>query len=324
MVVTPVEGRNWREREYVGRPATKGVLLSAAAQTRLSWARRIAAIDDLPVPFQAAVRAVLGDTDLPYAVLTPVFPGPLRRCNEHLIFSRDELIHVLERKGGGVITTTYPIADLHAVEFGEILLDDWISLRGSTAAGAVASSSLRFNTVTADLLAPFEELVRPRPDPAALADPAERASRLAGLRQRDFKYGEIVRSVTWAGDRVVDLVFQPLITAPVMSLAGRTLGRTIALAHLVLLTPTELILIADSPHAPESRGHSRHGAVRTHVNLDHVQGARISPRSDGRLTLLISLPADLELEAVFEPDARVDVDRFLGNLLATAPGVARG
>ncbi len=322
-MVTPVEGRNWREREYVGRPADQGVLLTAAAQTRLSWARRIASIDELPVPFHAAVRAILGDADLPYAVLTPAFPGPLRRCNEHLVFSRDERIHVLERKGGSVITTTYPIADLDAVEFGEILLDDWISLRGTTAAGAVASSTLRFNTVTSDLLAPFELLVRPGPDPASLADPAERAARLAWLRQRDFKYGEIVRSVTSAGDRVVDLVFQPLITDPVISLAGRTLGRTVALAHLVLLTPTELILIADSPYAPESRGHTRHGAVRTHVNLGHVAGARISARSDGRLTLVVSLPADFRLEAVFEPDARGDVDRFLSSLLAMAPGAAR-
>ena len=323
-MVTPVEGRNWREREYVGRPANQGTLLTAAAQTRLSWARRIAAIDELPVPFHAAVGAILGGADLPYAVLTPAFPGPLRRCNEHLVFSRDERILVLERTGGSVSTTTYPIADLHAVEFGEILLDDWISLRGTTAAGAVASSRLRFNSVTSELLAPFEALVRPRPDPAALADPAERATRLAWLRQRDFKYGEIVRSVTWAGDRVVDLVFQPLITAPVIGLAGRTLGRTIALAHLVLLTPTELILIADSPHAPESRGHRRHGAVRTHVNLDHVESARISPRTDGRLTLEFGLPADFFLEAVFEPDARGDVDRFLGSLFALAPSAARG
>lgn len=321
-MVTEVERRNWQEREYVGPPGIRGTLLSAAAQTRLSWARRIAKNDDLPAPFQAAVRTVLGDAALPYAVLTPAFPGTLRRCNEHLVFSRDDRIHVFERTDAGVSTTTYPVADLQAVEFGEILLDDWISFRGTIAGGTVASSTLRFNTVTWDLLAPFESLVRPLPDPAAsLADPAERAARIASLRQRDFKYCEIVRSVTRAGDRIVDLAFQPLITAPVIGLAGRTFGRTIALAHLVLLTTTELILIADSPYAPESRGHKRHGAVRTHVNLRHVETARLSPRSDGRLTLVFGLPADLRLEAVFEPDARGDVDRFLGNVLATAPGV---
>ena len=323
-MVTEVERRNWQEREYVGVPANRGTLLSAAAQTRLSWARRIATITELPVPFQAAVRTVLGADDLPYAVMTPAFPGSLRPCNEHLVFSRDDRIHVFERIGAGVSTTTYPIGNLHAVEFGEILLDDWMTLRGATADGAAASSTLRFNTVTWDLLAPFETLVRPRPDPAFLADPEEWAARLASLRQRDFKYGEIVRSVTRAGDRVVDLVFQPLITAPMIGLAGRTFGRTIALAHLGLLTATELILIADSPHAPESRGHRRHGAVRTHVNLEHLETARISPRSDGRLTLVFGLPADLRLEAVFEPDGRGDIDRFLDNVLAAAPGVARG
>jgi hypothetical protein len=323
-VVTPVERRSWQEREYLGRPPNRGSLLTAAAQTRLSWARRIAAIEDLPAPFHAAVRAVLGDTSLPYAVLTPAFAGPQRRCGEHLVLGLDDRIHVFERTAAGVTTTTYPIVDLHVVEFGEILLDDWISLRGTTTGGAVASSTLRFNSATSDLLAPFASLVRPRPDPAASADPAEREALLARLRQRDFKYGEIVRSVTSAGDRVVDLVFQPLITTPMIGLAGRTLGRTIALAHLVLLTATELIIIADSPFAPESRGHKRHGAVRTHVKLDHVKSARLAPRSDGRLTLVFGLPADLRLEAVFEPDAQGDVDRFLATVLATAPGATRG
>ena len=323
-MVTEVERRNWQEREYVGPPGIRGTLLSAAAQTRLSWARRIATIDELPVPFQAAVRTVLGDAKLPYAVMTPAFPGTLRGCNEHLVFSRDDRIHVFERTGAGASTTTYPIADLHAVEFGEILLDDWMTLRGTTAGGAVASSTLRFNTVTWDLLAPFEALVRPLPDPASLADSSERAAQLASLRQRDFKYCEIVRSVTRAGDRVVELVFQPLITAPVLGIAGRTFRGTIALAHLVLLTTTELILIADSPHAPESRGHKRHGAVRTHVSLDHVEMARLAPRSDGRLALAFGLPADLRLEAVFEPDARGDLSRLLDNVIAAAPGVVRG
>ncbi|MHB8893408.1 MAG: hypothetical protein ACYC65_15345, partial [Candidatus Limnocylindrales bacterium] len=303
----------------VGRDASREPQLTAAAQTRLSWARRITAVDELPVPFDAAVRVILGNADLPYAVLTPAFLGHQRRCSEHLVFSRDDRIHVLERTAAGIATTTYPIAGLHAVEFGEVLLDGWITLRGATAGGSVASSTLRFNSVTSDLLAPFEFLVRPRPDPADLADPAEQAARLAWLRPRDFKFHELARSVVWPGDRVVDLVFQPLITAPVAGLPGGMFRRTIALAHLLLLTTTELILIADSSHAPEARGHKRHGAVRTHVSLDRVVSARLSARPDGGLAIVLELPAGHRLEAVFDPDARGDVDRFLGNLVATAP-----
>ena len=86
--------------------------------------------------------------------------------------------------------------------------------------------------------------------------------------------------MVWPADRVVDLVFQPLITTPVAGLPGGTFRRTIALAHLLLLTTTALILIADSPHA-----------------------SRVpEPQASRR-----------------RPDACGDVDRFLGNLVATAP-----
>jgi hypothetical protein len=54
-------------------------VLSAAEQTRFSWARLIQSSDELPPAYRSFFEARPAGEAFPYAVLTPTFAGFLRR-----------------------------------------------------------------------------------------------------------------------------------------------------------------------------------------------------------------------------------------------------
>jgi hypothetical protein len=299
----------------------RGPLLTAGAQTRLSWARSIHSWDELPEPYRAAVASIVVGGRLPAAVLTPAFPVHRDRTREHLVFRLADCLHVLQRHGSVVHATAHPISSLHAVVVGEVLLDGWLILRGRADDGSLASSALRFNAATMELLLPFIAAARPAPGPADAADPRSHP-KLAWLSARDFKFHGIAREVVRPGDRVIDLVFQPLVATRVPWLPVWLFRRTRTVAHLALLTAGELILVADTPYADRpDREHL--GSIRTHVRLDGISGVELGEDVDGLVTLRLELPAGDHVAVIYEAEARAEVEQLLDNLVAVAPHVAR-
>ncbi len=289
-------------------------LLSAETQARLSWARAVQDVDDLPPAYRALMASLLPPGEsLPYSVLTPTFAGHVRRHHEHLVFALGDEIIVVERDRERLATTRFPAPCLHWVEVGDILLDGWITLRGSTRSRSTITSTLRFNAVGDHLFTPFVEMSRAAPVALAGVDGATPTRTFEGLRELDFKFANFGLRAVRSGDRLVDWVFQPEIRTPVATVLGRSLRRTRALAHLLILTDAELIIIRDCAHAPTSRW-GRHGGAWTYVALDRIAGVSLAERGPGLHAVTVRLPDGDVLEALFTDEARAGLERLCEQL----------
>jgi hypothetical protein len=320
-VAVEFERRARAEQQRVAQLATDRVpVLTAEAQTRLSWASEVRGFDELPVIYHPGMRTTFGEREFPYAVLTPTFAGHVRRAPEQLIFRLGDEIVVVERTGAGPRPTHYPIAGLHAVVMGDVLLDAWFGLRGVTASGTLSSCLLRFNAVGRELFAPFLALARPEPSRPETVDLGARAVQSAPLPAHDFKYHNLASRVVRPRDVVVAAISQPQVRVEVAPRLHLPFRRTAMLAHMVILTDTELILVEDSPSAPRRSAEGRHGSVQTYLSRATIERATVVLRDDGYLLVTFEQPLGDRVEVAFATDRRSDVERLLASLAAAAPG----
>jgi hypothetical protein len=317
-----LERRLQIERDRIAQLETHQLpVMTAGEQTRLSWARAIHARADLPQFYQGVMDELLAGRAFPYAVLTPTFPGFTQRELERLIFSRDREVYILARDKRRLTTTRYALADIHYVEVGAILLHDWLKFSG-LADGNLTMSTLRFNAVSAQLLTPFIEQIRPAAQPPAAGDLSTEQRKFDYLLTENYKFMNYARRSLLPGERVIQPLLQPEIRATLVRLLGRSWSRTVATARIHILTDVEWIIIRDDEHAPPGNGQVRYGGVWTYVPLDRITGVSLSTRGDERLTLTIHFPHDDRLESVFAPSKREAIAVFLNQLVSVAPGVA--
>ena len=74
-------------------------LMTAGEQTKLSWARRIETLDDVPAHFRNTVAALVTETGtLPYLVLTPSYAAFIVHTTEKLVCGLDDEVRIYELK----------------------------------------------------------------------------------------------------------------------------------------------------------------------------------------------------------------------------------
>ncbi len=192
-------------RDRVGHWGTiEPPVISAAEQTRFSWARLVRSAEELPEIYRPFIESLPAGSAFPYAVLTPTFAGFLRREPEKLVCSVGEDLYVVEKSKGELVTTRYASADIYYLEAGAVLLNDWLQIRGRTSAGTFATTRFKFNAVTERLFTPFVEMIR------GAANSAPGIDRDAELKKFDSRRFAVVQ-------------IQEL--RPAQSLAGRALQR---------------------------------------------------------------------------------------------------
>jgi hypothetical protein len=316
-----LERRLQLERDRLAQLETHQLpLLTGTEQTRLTWARAVESSADLPQFYQSYMDELLAGRAFPYAVLTPTFPGFMHRENEHLIFSLDRHLYVLERHKQQLNVVRYVLADIHYVEVGAILLYGWLKLSGS-ADGQLVTSTLRFNVVTDRLFVPFVNQIRPAARPFAAGDLSAEQDKFDYLMSVNFKFMNYARRSLQPGERVIQPLLQPEIRAKLITVFGRSLYRTVALSHIHILTDTEWIIIRDDERSPGGNGRVRHGGVWDYVPLDRIRAVVLTPRHDGRLVLTIQLPHGDQIDSVFAASQRDKLTTFFDRLVQVAPQV---
>jgi hypothetical protein len=291
-------------------------ILTGWEQSRLSWARLVEFYDEIPEVYRAWLAPLIrGGGSLPYIVLTPTYEGYFRRENEKLVCLLDGSLHIVERTRDRLIPVSYRLEDISTVEVGAILLRGWITVRGLASSGLPTSSTLRFNTVTDRLFAPFVSAFRlgSRPPSGAGID-AERA-KFDALMARDYKFMNYSRDSIMPGEEVLCYVLQPEIREPLISLFGRSLSRCISPTHIVILTDRELIVISEeSGSVWQSFGAVKYGGIWQYVPLDRISSASLTTREDGRLNLSVHLPRRERLDLLFSPGARAEMKSLVEGL----------
>jgi hypothetical protein len=291
-------------------------LLTGGEQSRLSWARVAASYDEVPAAYRAWLDPLVGGREtFPYIVLTPTYEGYLRRENERLITLVNGALHVVERVRDRLAPVSYRLDDIGCIEVGSILLRGWLTVRGASEQGVLTAITLRYNTVTERLFAPFLREFRAGSRPPASTNLDTERAKFDELLTRNYKFMNFSRSSILPGEEVLGYVLQPEIRGQLLRLFGRSLSRCVSPTHTVILTDRELIAISEeSGSLWQSFSTVKYGGIWHYVPLKRISDASITMRDDGLLRLSIHLLHDDRLEMLFSSSSGSDLDALVGHL----------
>jgi hypothetical protein len=306
------------QRMVAGVPAAvfDHAWMSAAEQTRLSWARRIERPADLPPAFQEVAAQLAAQAgSWPYMVLAPAFAGFLMPGTETLVCLANGWLYIVEKQDAHPAVTVYPPGAMSTLEVGAILLKAWITFRGCTQAGEVAARTVRFNAVTDMLYAPILAQVRRcaagvvgDPTPGQTAALAVERAKFDPLARAHYKFMHAARRSLLPGDEVCTMVMQPAFEEE----RGRGWRKVLPArhpAHLLILTDQEIIEIADERGPRWSKG-NRYGSIYTYIPRAKVAGVALHARA-GCLVLALDLAQGDRVEFPFASAQRPALQAFV-------------
>ena len=303
----------------VGSGRVRGPLLTAGAQSKLSWATHVESYEEMPPIYRSFLDTVLaGETEFPYTVLTPTFKGYMREEKEKLVCVMQNDVFIVEKAREGLAVTRFARDDIHYVEMGAILLYAWMTIRGKTSDGALISSTLKFNAVTGSLFHPILALVR-RTDPAATdTDLSTEMAKSRYLRDINFKFMNYARRTVAPGETVIKTVLQPEIKTVVLRILGRSFARTLTTAHLGILTDKELMFIRDDEEVQGNQD-IRYGGIWTYLPLDKIQTATLTAKTEETLVLRLHLPENDQIDFLFSATNKQDVQSLIDEMARLTP-----
>ena len=295
-------------------------VMSAAEQTRASWARLVRSLEELPPAYHGFFATRPAGEAFPYAVLTPTFAGFMRRETEKLVCCLDDRLIILEKTSGEPRCTAFPFNALNYVEIGGVLLKAWIKFQGrANDETTLTTVTLRYNAVTDWLFAPFIDRLR-----GTGANPIEfprdlELSKLDNVALLSYKFRNYARHSLLPGDRIIAVVSQTEMRRPVIRLGHWSYQRTVATAHVLILTDREVIVIHDDPESPRSFDNTRYGGVWDYIPLDKIERIVWRDKDATVLAVTLELPLGDRIESLFPVERRGKIEQFLNDVIEWAP-----
>jgi len=282
--------------------------LSAAEQTRLSWAKLIESYESVPDTYKSFFEPLLASGQaFPYTVLTPAFSTSGHQITEKLVCTFDRAVHILERNGNTWAEQCYPFDGISHVMMKTVLLDSRIKISGVTKQGLPASSLIRFNTVTDFLFTPVIRKIRLN---AVDSTDGVRNSELEKFDHwavSNYKFMSFARHSLLGVEKVIHAILQPEIRASRFRFFGITFYRTVSPAHVGILTDRELIMIQEEVVAREDK----YGATWDYIPLNKITALTLSRKDDNLLTLSPQFPENEHLKYLFQISMKEEVDQLL-------------
>jgi hypothetical protein len=286
-------------------------VMSAAEQTRLSWARLIRSVEELPEVFRPFVAALPTAGAFPYAVITPTFAGFVRRENEKLVCNIGDRLYAVEKVKGELITTCYAVEDIYYLEVGSVLLNAWLQIRGRTSDGTFAAVRFKFNAVGERLFTPFIEQIRGVANYPLEIDREADLKKLGSADLLTFKFKNYARRSILPGAQINAVISQPEIRRMIVKVLGRSFQRTVGMSHILILTDRELIIIHDDQNSPKWVDDTRYGGVWDYVPLNKIAAVDLVEQETGLLAITVQLPHNDHVDVLFLPDRRAELERFV-------------
>jgi hypothetical protein len=209
---------------------------------------------------------------------------------------------------------------LNCLEIGGVLLKAWIKIQGRADLEAtLATVTLRYNAVTDWLFAPFVNRIRGAPADSGDVPHNLELSKLDDVALPSFKFRNYARRSILPGDRVIAVLAQPEMRRPVIRLGRWSYQRTIVMAHVLILTNRELIIIRDDPESPQAFDKTRYGGVWDYVPLTKIERIACQDRGADVLSVALELPLGDQAECLFAAARRAEVEQFLSQVIEWAP-----
>ncbi len=282
----------------------------------LSWSKVVESFESMPEVFKSSYKMALGDArPFPYIVFAPSIAGVHGKTTEKLLCEANDSIYVWEHVGNQVVMTQHPLNAISDLEIGEILLYSWITISGLTKAGMVSSSTVEFNTATSRHFTRFTNRMRPAPVNMDESEQGMEKAKFDYLATESFKFMNYAQESLMRGERVLNILWQPKICKPVIS-AGKHVfyQTTVSLAHLVVLTDKETIVIQDDEHSRENRG-VRYGGKWQYIALRNINTVSLLDHADDLLSLFLTLsPGERQMEILFLASKKQEIVEFQAEL----------
>lgn len=291
--------------------------LAKADPRSQSWARSVRSYEEVPSVYRSFLDALPGsDTSpFPYTVLTPIYIGIYGKAeHERLVCATGSHIHVLERIEDRFTPTSYRLDCISFVETGIILLHAWISIHGLSDTGLASSTTLVFNSVADQVMAPLVECMRSTVACTQGTDVHKGRASLNYLATVNYKFMRYGKRSIRPDDNLGEIIYQPEIHLDLLRWPLFHLSRSISPAHLVILTDRELILIRDDDSQSWLQG-SPHGAIRTYVPRNKIKSAGLGIQNN-LLLFTITLADNLHIQSLFEESKKAELERLLLHLNA--------
>jgi len=283
--------------------------MSAAQQTKLSWAKPIKSYAAVPPVYAAFFEPFLAEKRaFPYAVLTPTYEGFMHRATEKLICDFGREIVILEKSGNTFEALCYPLERISYVEVRTVLLDSSIKISGVTGEGIPASSTCRFNSVTDHLFGPILNRIRFAAVDSKEAAQSSELEKFDHWARLSFKFMNYAKRSLLAGEKVIHAILQTEIRANVVTVLGKTYTRLISPTHITVLTDRELIMVREEIRLG---GKDKYGGIWDFIPLNKIVALSSSARDNNLLVLSIQLPEKVCLEFLFQASAKREIDELL-------------
>ncbi len=293
---------------------THDQLLTGARQTMAAWSKVIEARKDIPAVYRNSFdRQFPVERKFPHVIFTPSLDKFPRKTTEKLICDTEDVIYIFERNGNQVNETCYSYQNVSMVEFGNVLLDSWLTISGSTKQGEARSSKIEFNTTSLRYFTGILNRLRPPSQKTNDAQFALEKDKFNQLAQVNFKFMNYGRESLVPGESVLQIILQPEIRQPLFTMFGRTFYKTLSPAHLSIFTDRELIFIQDPERIKESKI-ARYGGIWQYLPLRDIETVTISETADNRLLLTIQCQKTTKIEKLFDASRRPELEQFCSRL----------
>lgn len=286
--------------------------LSAAEQTRLTWAKAIESQTEVPTIYRFFFESPSASGQpFPYTVLTPPRDGFFHKTTEKLVVYSVQEINVLENLEGRYKLHCYPIEKISYVEVGTILLDAYIKISGATRDGSPDSVTIQFNSVTDYLFTPILKGIRLAATGHRETSNGNEKGKFDHLSRLNYKFMNYAKRSLLAGEKIVQFMLQSEIQMPIIKLFGRTYHRALSPTHMSILTDRELIMIREEE--PKNRVIGKYGGIWNYIPLNKITALNLTSRDNGLLMLSICLPEDTQLGFLFQASMKPEIDQLLNH-----------
>ncbi len=293
---------------------TQNVLLTGARQTMTAWSKVIESRKEIPAVYQSHFEKHFGDGQpFPLVIWMPALERNLGRTTEKLICDTPKAVYIFEKNGQQVNSLSYLYENVYSVEDGNILLDAWLTIHGQTQTGETRATTLYFNMTSKRHFEGILHKLRGFTQEADASSVAAQKDKFNSLSDQSFKFMNYGRESILPGETVQQFVFQPGIKNPFFTIFGMTFYKPAALAHMVVRTDRELILIEETGDDKEMSP-ARYGGIWQYIPLHCVDSVTVEDTAEDCVKLLIRCQPDALIEKIFDRSNLPVLERFCTDL----------
>lgn len=293
---------------------TQNVLLTGARQTMMAWSKVIESREEIPLIYQSHFEKYFEvGQPFPLVIWMPALERNLGRTTERLICDTPEAVYIFEKNGKLVNSFSYLYENVYSVEDGNILLDAWLTINGQTQTGEKRVTTLYFNMTSKRHFEGILHKLRGFPQEADATSVAAQKDKFNSLSNQSFKFMNYGRESILPGETLQGFIHQPGIKNPFFTIFGMTFYKPASLAHMVVRTDRELILIQETGDDKEMSP-ARYGGIWKYIPLHCVDSVTVEDTAEDRVKLLIRCQPDALIEKVFDRSKLPELEHFCMDL----------